>query len=117
MDNGDEDAARERLFAALELRRQLGVRADEADTLYQLGFLVLKRGRRLEGLRLVALCVALHRSAGRRDAEATGANLMALAADLDYSRERVETLLREVAEAYAGDRGRGLVTAAFREDE
>jgi len=117
MDNGDEDAARDKLFAALDLRRHLGVCADEADTLYQLGFLALKRGRRLEGLRLVALCVALHRSVGRRDAEATGANLMALAADLDYGQQRVETLLREVAEAYAGDRGRGLVTAAFREDE
>ena len=113
----DYDAARAGFHRALDIRQAIADRAGEAATWHQLGFLAAAQGRRAEGARLVALCFLIDQSIGHGDAEKTFAALVGLASELQYTQEQFAAMLREVAEAYARERGQGLLRAAFPDGE
>jgi len=93
--------------------QQIGDRAGEAATFYQLGFLANSQGRAQEGLRLVALCCLIDASIGHGDTKSDFKSLSGMASILKYGLEQLDALIKEVSESYAKDRGQSLLAAAF----
>ena len=110
---GDYEAARENFEKAMKIRQQIGDRAGEAATFYQLGFLANSQGRAQEGLRLVALCCLIDACIGHGDTKSDFKSLSGMASELKYGLEQLDALIKEVSESYAKDRGQSLLAAAF----
>ncbi|MCI0489842.1 MAG: CHAT domain-containing protein [Blastocatellia bacterium] len=110
---GDYEGAKDKFQKSLQITQQIGNRAGEAATFYQLGFLASGIGRTAEGARLVALCYLIDRSIGHGDTESDFRALTQMVSQLNYTQEQVDAMLREVGEAYQQDRGLGLVKAAL----
>jgi tetratricopeptide (TPR) repeat protein len=110
---GDYGAAREKFQKALAMLQQLGDRAGEAATFAQLGILAAQLGRSEAGLRLVTLSAMLLQSLGHADLKRVEPWVNGLASQLNYTQGQFQAMLRQVAEAYRKDGGRGLVEAAF----
>jgi len=110
---GDYDAAHDKYQKVLTIRQQVGDRAGEAATFCQLGIVATKSGRLIEGVRLAAVGFFISQSIEHRYAASIMRELSQLAAELNYTKEQVDALLREVSEAYEADRGAGLIQAAF----
>ncbi len=106
---GDYQAARDKFGTSL----QIGDRAGEAVTFYQLGFLAAKQGRLAQGARLIALCYLIDQAIGHGDTESDLRELAGMAAQLNYSPEQLAAMLEEGAESYQADRGKALLAAAF----
>ncbi len=111
---GDYDSARLNFQKSLEITQQIGDRAGEAATFYQLGIMAYQSGRAVEGMRLVAMCFLIDQSIGHGDTESDFKMLSQMAAQLSYTQEQFDAMLGEVIEAYKADRGRGLIDAAFQ---
>jgi tetratricopeptide (TPR) repeat protein len=109
----DYDAAREKFEKSMKIKQQIGNRAGEAATFYQLGFLAREQGRSWEGLKLVALCCVINASIGHGDTESDFKALSGMASKLKYTQEQIEAMLKEVADSYQKDRGQSLIDAAF----
>jgi tetratricopeptide (TPR) repeat protein len=114
---GEYGAAREKFQQALTTRQQIGDRAGEAATFYQLGFLAAEQGHLAEGVRLVALCFLIDQSIGHGDTESDLRTVTGMATQLNYTQEQFQAMMQEVAEAYRQDRGGGLVRGAELGDE
>jgi tetratricopeptide (TPR) repeat protein len=110
---GDYQAARDKFQTSLKIFQQIGDRAGEAATFYQLGFVAAQSGRLVEGTRLVALCFLIDQAIGHGDAKSDFQQLSKLTAQLNYTQEQVDAMLREVREAYEADQGAGQIQAAF----
>ena len=65
---GDYQAAREKFQKSLEIKQQIGDRAGEAATFYQLGVVAAIMGNAAAGVRLVALCCLIDQTIGHGDA-------------------------------------------------
>jgi len=110
---GDYKAARAKFQTSLAIKQQIGDRAGEAATFYQLGIVAARSGRLAEGTRLVALSFLILQSIGHTNVKHPIQALSQMAAQLNYTQEQVEAMLREISEAYKADRGAGLIQAAF----
>jgi hypothetical protein len=73
-------------------------------------------GKAQEGLRLVALCYLIEASIGHGDTQKDFGVLAGMASELNYTEEQIDSILKEVAELYQKDRGKGLIEAAFGKD-
>ena len=113
---GEYDEARSKFETALKMRQQIGDRAGEGATFFQLGQLAAEQGRLAEGARLVALCYLIDASIGHGDAESDFRSLSGMASKLGYTQDQFDAMLREVQESYQRDRGWSLIEAAFGED-
>ncbi len=102
---GNYAAAQGLLEDSLEHEQQANNPAGEATTWYRLGLLATKLGRLAEGTRLVALSALLHKACNHTDLEAVLCILAAMHAKLKNNKEQIETVFREVAEAYKADQG------------
>ena len=96
--------------------QQIGDRAGEAATWYQLGVLAIRRDKAVAGLRLIALCYLIDQAIGHADTESDFRSLVEWAAPLHYTQDQLTLLLREVEAAYQADRGQGLLEATDAED-
>jgi hypothetical protein len=105
LDQGQHNAAKERLEKAMEVMQQIGDQACEAATFYQLGFLAKEQGRAQEGLRLVAFCCLIDASIGHGKTQNDFKALLGMASELNHTQEQIDTMLKEAAEAYEKDRG------------
>jgi tetratricopeptide (TPR) repeat protein len=110
---GDYDAACDKFQKALTMRQQVGGRAGEAATFYQIGIVAVETDRLFEGARLIALSFLIFQSIGHSNIKPALQAHSQLTAQLNYTQEQVEAMLREVDAAYKADRGLGLVQAAF----
>ena len=110
---GDYAAAREKFQKSLEIKQEIGNRAGEAATFFQLGALAWELGRLVEGARLVALCYLIDQSIGHGDTESDFRNLTAMASQLNYTQEQFDSMLQQVDESYQADRGQSLLRDAF----
>jgi len=113
LNQGDYPAAQDWFERSLVIEREIGNRNGEAATFHQLGMLAWEMSRRVEGMRLVAVCLLIDQAIGHGDAKSAFRNLAAMAAELEYTEEQLRTFLEEVAAAYQTDRGEGLLAAAF----
>jgi len=113
MEQGDYEGARDKFQKTLKTRQEIGDRYGEAATFFQLGMLAAKLGRTAEGARLVALCFLIDQSIAHGDVEQDLRALTSIAAELNYTQEQLEALLREVGQAYQKDRGLGLIREAM----
>jgi hypothetical protein len=93
--------------------QQIGERAGEAATWFQLGQLATRSGKAAEGLGLVGLCYLIDREIGHADTDRDFHAVARAAADLDYTPGQLAGLLQSVGESYARDRGAELLEAAF----
>jgi tetratricopeptide (TPR) repeat protein len=115
LNDGAYAAAREKFERSLAMRQEIGDRAGEAATWYQLGALVAEQGHPTAALRLLALCFLIDQSIGHGNAAHDRQAVRQMAAQLRYRPQRIETILREVADTYQRDRGRELLRSAFDE--
>jgi tetratricopeptide (TPR) repeat protein len=113
MNEGTYPSAREKFERALAMFQQTGDRASEAAAWFQLGQLAAKLGQVPEGLRLTGLCYLIHREIGHGYAESDLRAVTQLATQLDYTQEQLTTVLQNVNESYARDRGAQLLKNAF----
>ena len=104
--------AREKLATALRMRQEIGDRAGEAATFYQLGMLAWRQGKADADIRLVALCYLIDRAIGHGDTESDFQQLARMAEALNYTQDQLDTMLQEVEMVYKGDRGAELVRQA-----
>jgi hypothetical protein len=95
--------------------QQIGDRAGEADTFQQLGMLAAELGKTEGGLRVVAVGCLIFQSIGHGHTDQSVRVVSQLAGRLGYTQAHLDTMLREIAESYAQDRGASLVAAAFAE--
>jgi hypothetical protein len=98
----------------LAINQQIGDRAGEAATFYQLGYMAVQSGRVTEGIRLVALGFLIFQSIGHSNAKIASQTLSQMAGQLSYTQEQFDAMLQDVSEAYKADRGRGVIEAAFK---
>jgi tetratricopeptide (TPR) repeat protein len=112
---GDYPAAREKFGRALAIERQIGDKAGEAATWHQLGFIAWETGRMSEGMRLVALSVALRSRIGSGDAQQALENFAGMCEKLGHTPEQAQDIIRAVVQSYQQDRGRQLLLDAFPE--
>jgi tetratricopeptide (TPR) repeat protein len=106
-------SASEKFKASLEIHQQIGNKAGEAATFHQLGVLANKEGGAHDGIRLIALSYSLFALINHADTQRSREYLASITTKLNYTKEQIEMLLREVAESYAKDRGQSLLFAAF----
>ncbi len=62
---------------------------------------------------MVALCCLIEASIGHGDTQKDFEVLIGLASDLNYAEEQIDSMLKEVAEIYEKDQGKGFIEAAF----
>lgn len=100
---------------SLVIRRELKDRAGEGATIYQLGFVAWKMGRKREALPLVALAFQILQVIGSGDAKVALKNLAAMCSELEFTEDQIAELQRTTAEAYQQDRDDRLIREAFGE--
>lgn len=98
------------------MRQQIGNRAGEAQTFFQVGATAFKAGRLLQAAKVIGLSFSLLQSIGHNDVKHALKNFAFVLEQLNYTQVQIQALLAEVAEEYARDRGAGLVRAAFGEE-
>lgn len=111
--DGNYEAVHDLLVNALKIQQTSGDIGGEAAAFHQLGILYWKMGRLQEGFRMVALSYLIVSSIGHEKAKIGLENLNAMASNLNYSPELIDTIIEEVAESYRHDRGQSLIDAAF----
>jgi hypothetical protein len=116
LDRGEYRAGAEKLLKSLAINQRLGEKASEAMNLTQLGLVAAKIGRAEEGLRLAALGVSILESVRNPIALQIRPAVDALTSELAYTQEQLDSMIKEVEEAYQQDGGRCLIDAAFGED-
>ena len=94
------------------MRQQIGDRAGEAATWFQLGQLATRLGK-AQGLPMLGLCYLIDREIGHADAESDFRAVAPTAANLNYTPEQLAAVLQGVGESYARDRGAQLLREAF----
>ena len=98
------------------MKQEIGNRAGEAATFYQLGILAAKLGKPETSLPLIALCFMIDQAIGHGDTEQDGRNLTALSSSLNFKQEQFDAMMQQTAESYAQDRGASLLRQAFPEE-
>jgi tetratricopeptide (TPR) repeat protein len=114
LNEGAYPAAREKFERSLAMRQQIGDRAGEAATWFQLGQLAALLGDMAEGLRLVGLCYLIDHSIGHGDTDNDWRAVAVFATQLNYSQEQLNTELQGVADSYKQDRGAQFLKNSFK---
>lgn len=110
---GNAKAARQSFCEALRIYQELPDKSGEAGAFFQLGALALQVNRIAEGLRLMALSAIALQSIKSDEAKKVEPVVERLASQLHYSQEQFVAMVQEVLQAYAKDKGWGLVERAF----
>ena len=95
------------------MRQAIGDRAGEAATLYAIGVVGWRNGRREVGIRLAAMATGLLAAIGAAEQRQVMQNLETMAGQLGLDRKGYEEAVREGGDQYQRDRGAALVQAAF----
>jgi tetratricopeptide (TPR) repeat protein len=101
--------ARKKYGQALEIKRQVRDPVGEAATWYQLGILVADLGEIELALRLAGLCWIIDYSIGHADTANDFHRVANLAAQLDYTPQKLRGILDEVGAQYQIDYGHSLL--------
>jgi tetratricopeptide (TPR) repeat protein len=105
--------ALQQLRDALEIRQSIGDRAGEALSFRRLGDLAGQLGHPDIALRLSSVCYVIHKTVGHGDANRDIAEVQQQANSLNYTPERLKSLLAEVEQDYLRDRAKTLLKQAF----
>jgi tetratricopeptide (TPR) repeat protein len=110
---GEKEKAMESFRKALLINQELADRPAEAGAFFQLGALAVQQDKMQEGLRLMALAAIVLRSIKSDDVKNVEPLVERLASQLTYTQEQFMSLVQEVLQSYAKDRGWGLVERAW----
>ncbi|HUI39371.1 MAG TPA: tetratricopeptide repeat protein [Methanothrix sp.] len=108
---GNMEKAREDFRDALRAYQDLGEKSGEAGAFFQLGVLEVQQNRIPEGLMLMALSAVILRSIASPEVGQVEPVVERLAAQLHYSQEQFQGMVRTVMQEYRRDKGRSLVKA------
>jgi len=110
---GEKELAAKSFQEALSINQELGDRAAEAGSFFQLGALAVQQEHMAEGLRLMATAAVVLRSIKSNEVKNVEPLVERLASQLDFSQEQFMAMVQEVVQGYAKDRGWGLVERAL----
>ena len=109
---GEKELAISSFKEALAINQDLGDKAAEAGSFFQLGALAVLQDRMEVGLRLMATAAVVLRSIKSDDVKNVEPLVERLASQLNYSQEQFMVMVQEVLKGYSKDRGWGLVERA-----
>jgi hypothetical protein len=112
-ETGDYPSAREKIEKSLRIRQQIGDKAGEAVSFFQLGQIAWRVKDSQRAVSLLAICYLLDRSIGHGNTDSDLQALVSAVAESEIEPEDLQSLLVRVEEAYRADRGWGLIKAAF----
>jgi hypothetical protein len=113
LNEGNYAAAREKFGKSLAIEQQIGDRAGEAATFYQLGMLAARQRHLVPAAKLVGLCFVIDQAIGHGHVESDLKSFLGLCSQLGLSEPQVRSLVGEIGKSYEQDRGRALLKEAF----